>query len=262
MPRLRTVLIQAILLVFIAPTMSPELRSVQEVSVPTVDQIIDHIRKHEAYQSKELKHYEAVRHYQVRYKGLVSISAKIDVEINYDAASGKRFRILSKSGSKLLVDKVLKRAVESEKEASQDKKSTALSPENYRFRLVGTELIDGRPTYVLHVDPLRAGKFLYRGNVWVDAAEYAVNKIEVQPAKNPSFWISSTEIENTYKEMDGIWLPQKNRSESKIRIGGTAVLTIDYGTYHITLASQTHTNTAEPYSGKAKITGAASSQRR
>lgn len=260
MPRLRNVLIQAILLVFIASTMSPEMRPVKEESTPTVDQIIDHMREHEVYQSKELKHYEAVRHYHVRYKGLVNISAKMDVEINYDAASGKRFRIVSQSGSKLLVDKVLKRAVESENEASQDKQSTALSPENYRFRLTGTELIDGRPTYVLHVDPLRAGKFLYRGTVWVDAAEYGVDKIEVQPARNPSFWISKTDIENTYTDFEGIWLPQTNRSESKIRIGGTAVLTIDYGIYHITLTGQAQTQNAEPHSGKIKIKEAASSQ--
>jgi hypothetical protein len=28
-------------------------------------------------------------------------------------------------------------------------------------------------------------------------------------------------------------LPEKNRSETKVRIGGTAVLTIDYGIYQI-----------------------------
>jgi hypothetical protein len=28
-------------------------------------------------------------------------------------------------------------------------------------------------------------------------------------------------------------LPEKNRSETKVRIGGTAMLTIDYGSYQI-----------------------------
>jgi hypothetical protein len=27
-------------------------------------------------------------------------------------------------------------------------------------------------------------------------------------------------------------LPRSNRSETKVRLGGTAVLTIDYGSYH------------------------------
>ena len=35
-----------------------------------------------------------------------------------------------------------------------------------------------------------------------------------------------------------MWLPHQNRSESKIRVGGTAVLTIDYGVYPIALHGQ------------------------
>jgi hypothetical protein len=204
-----------------------------------VEQIVDGMQRHEINQSGELKHYEAVRHYQVQYKGFGKlIAATMDVEINFDKLSGKSFRIVSQGGSKLLCDKVLKRAVDSEGEASKDKSSTALNATNYRFRLAGAEQIDGRPTYILHVDPVKESKFLYRGKVWVDAADYAVVKIEVEPAKNPSFWISSTKIENTSSKTNGVWLPRENRSESRIRIGGTAVLTIDYGTYHVALVGQ------------------------
>ena len=83
-----------------------------------------------------------MRHYAVEYKGFAhTIDAKMDVEINYDAATGKSFRIVSQSGSNLLCDKVLKKAVDSEKEASQDKTSTALSEANYRFSLLGTDTV-------------------------------------------------------------------------------------------------------------------------
>lgn len=204
-----------------------------------VEQIVDRMQQHEAEQSRELKHYEATRHYQVQYKGLgAHLAARMDVEINFDSLSGKSFRILSQSGSKLLCDKVLKRAVDSELEASKDRASTVLNSSNYRFQLAGTEQVYGRPTYILQVDPLKKSKFLYRGKVWVDAADYAVVKIEVEPAQNPSFWITSTQIENTNSKTDGVWLPQENHSQSKIRVGGTAVLTIDYGTYHVALAGQ------------------------
>ena len=86
------------------------------------------MQQHELDQGKKLKHYQATRHYQVQYKGYATtLAAKMDVQVDFDDASGKSFRILSQSGSKLLCDKVLKRAVESEKEASQDRKSTALT---------------------------------------------------------------------------------------------------------------------------------------
>lgn len=210
------------------------------------------MQQHDASQSKELKHYEAVRHYQVQYRGLgAHLAAAMDVDLRYDSGTGKNFRIVSQSGSKLLCDKVLKRAVESEEEASKDKSSTALNSTNYRFELAGTEPVDGRPSYILEVDPVRKSKFLYRGKVFVDAGDFAVIRIEVEPAQNPSFWITSSHIENTNVKTDGVWLPEKNRSESKIRVGGTAVLTIDYGTYHVTLAGPGQVETSQTEHGSA-----------
>lgn len=181
-------------------------------------------------------HYESLRHYQVEYRGLLThIQATMAVEVRYDAASGKSFRIVSGSGPKFLVNDVLKRAVESEKEASADKGATALTPANYRFQLEGSESVDGRPAYILDVDPIKPSKFLYKGRVWVDAADFAVEKIEAQPARSPSFWIERTLIHYVSAKTGGFWLPQSNRSETQVRIGGVAVLTIDYGSYQVVL---------------------------
>ena len=228
--------VSALLLGTISPA-PPEDPAAHALESMPVDRIVERMEVREANQLRELLHYEATRHYQVQYKGFgTQLTAKMDVDLNFDSPAGKSFRILSQSGSKLLCDKVLKRAVDSEAEASRDRASTTLTPANYRFELLGTEQLQGHPAYILHVDPLKKSKFLYRGRVWVDAAEYAVVKIEVEPAQNPSFWISSTQIENTNSKTDGVWLPEKNRSESKIRVGGTAVLTIDYGKYHVALA--------------------------
>ena len=63
--------------------------------------------------------------------------------------------------------------------------------------------------------------------------DFAVAKIEAEPAKNPSFWISRTLIRYTSAKTGNFWLPQRSRSETRVRIGGTAVLTIDYGAYQI-----------------------------
>jgi hypothetical protein len=55
--------------------------------------------------------------------------------------------------------------------------------------------------------------------------------MEVEPGKNPSFWISHTAIHHINAKAGDFWLPQRNQSTSKVRIGGTATLRIDYGTY-------------------------------
>jgi hypothetical protein len=196
--------------------------------------VVEQMHAHTTARIQELRHYKALRHYQVEYKGYSTIiGARMDVEASYDAAQGMSFRILSQSGSKFLCDKVLKRAVDSEQEASRDRRSTELTPANYKFELMGSETIDGRPAYIMKVEPLSDGKFLYRGKIWVDAADFEVVKMETEPARNPSFFISRTLIHYTSALAHGFWLPQKIRSETKVRIGGTAVMTIDYGNYQV-----------------------------
>jgi hypothetical protein len=200
----------------------------------TAPEIVEHMLHHNRAQAAELKHYEELRHYQVQYKGFsANLVGKLEVAVVFDAVSGKSFRIVSQSGSKLLCDKVLKKAVDSELEASQDQAATALTPANYKFQLAGTESLGGRPVYVLDVEPVKESKFLYRGKIWVDAADFAVVKVKAEPAKNPSFWILRPQITYTSAKTGNFWLPEFNRSETKVRVGGTAVFTIDYGTYLI-----------------------------
>lgn len=199
-----------------------------------VQQIVDGMQRHDRAQANALRQYHALRHYAVVFHGFTrTITANMDVEVDYDLASGKNFRIVSQAGSGMLCDKVLKRAVDSEKAASQDKSATALSPANYRFELAGSEQVNGRPAYILEVEPISPSQFLYKGRIWVDAADFAVAKMEVQPAKSPSFWISKTLIHHTNKPTGGFWLPEQNRSETKVRIGGSAEMTIDYGAYRV-----------------------------
>jgi hypothetical protein len=224
------------LLLVLAFTCTPRPLLPQTPNSPslTAVQIVEQMQRYNQARTQQLKHYHSVRHYQVEYQGFpAKLAAKMDVELNYDAKSGKSFRILSESGSKILCEKVLKRAIESEKEASQDRESSALTPANYRFSLAGSENLAGRPAYILNVAPLVPSKFLYEGKIWVDAADFALVKIEAKPAKSPSFWIARTHIHQSFARMGKFWLPQQNRSESKVRIGGTAAFTIDYGTYQI-----------------------------
>ena len=72
------------------------------------------------------------------------------------------------------------------------------------------------------------------GRIWVDATDFAVMRIEAEPAKNPSFWTKETQIEQIYSKVGDFWLPRSNRSTTTVRLGGHASFTIDYGEYRIT----------------------------
>jgi hypothetical protein len=189
--------------------------------------------------AQALAAYRGVRVYRLDYRGFPgSRSAEMAVDMKYESPGTKEFTIRSQTGSKLLIDRVLKKLLQSEKEAlgEENQKRVALNTDNYHFTLVGYESTPGGSFYILAAEPLTSNKFLYRGKIWVDAEDFAVMRVEAVPAKNPSFWTKETRIEQVYSKVDGFWLPLVNRSTSTIRLGGQASLTIEYQSYEITAA--------------------------
>jgi hypothetical protein len=162
--------------------------------------------------------------------------AEMTVLATYDRPSSKDFKIISQSGSNLIVNRVFKKLLESEKEAAQPQMSakTQLNRDNYNFALVAY-YVPWKSTgqYVLRVEPKLHSKYVYRGQVWVDATDFAVTQIEAEPAENPSFWTKKSEIHHEYQKVQDFWLPAKNESVSYIRLGGRATLTIEYKDYRV-----------------------------
>ena len=159
----------------------------------------------------------------------------MEVLATYSAPDERTFTVISQSGSKLLLNRVLLKLLDSEKEAFEHRKQVELSPENYKFDLVGTDsTADGNSCFVLVVKPRKPNKFLYAGKIWVDAHDFAVVRMEGEPAKSPSFWIRDTQIDCTWEKVGNFWFIAHNRSVSHIRMGGAATLTIDYDDYQIT----------------------------
>ena len=110
---------------------------------------------------------------------------------------------------------------------------TTESEANYKFSLIGEDTLDGRKAYLLQVEPKIVRQLLFRGKIWVDAEDFAVMKVDAQPAQNPSFWIKNTEIDHSYSKVGEFWLPGSAKSETKVRLGDVATLTIEYGGYEV-----------------------------
>jgi hypothetical protein len=169
------------------------------------------------------------------------------VDVKYRAPYTKQFTIRSESGSNILVEKVLKRLLQSEQEAQNDENQShiAINNENYKLTLLGSEAAPTGPLYILFAEPRANNKYLFRGKIWVDAGDFAIVRMEGAPAKNPSFWIKETKIEQRYTKIGDFWLPLSNRSNSTIRLGGSANLSIDYRDYKITSAAPLSASNAE-----------------
>ena len=162
------------------------------------------------------------------------------VRVNYLSPGKKEFLIQSATGSELIVDRVFKKLLEAEKEAMSPEiqQRSALTNDNYRFKLIGYESTPSGSMYVLSVEPRRRDKFLYYGRIWVDAGDFAVVRMEGEPVKNPSFWTKKTDIVQVYTKVSEFWLPAYNHSVTSVRLGGNADLTIEYTSYKITDAGQ------------------------
>ena len=193
------------------------------------------------HRSLALHAYRGTRVYRVEYRGYPGPrSAEMVVNVKYLSPATKEFTVQSATGSKLIINKVLKKLLKAEKEAldAEIQRRSALSDDNYRFTMIGYESRLSSATYVFTVEPRTNDKYLYRGRIWVDAGDYAVVRLEAEPAKNPSFWTKKAEIVQKYIKVNDFWLPAYNHSVTAIRLGGHAELTIDYKDYVIMGASR------------------------
>jgi hypothetical protein len=201
---------------------------------PNADQIVAQMVARNRLRALALRGFTGRRVYKLRYRGFPKDEfAEMVVAVHYSAPSTKDFTVLSESGSRFIINHVLRRLLTGEQEAQtpENLEQTALTQQNYNFELLREEVTLEGSYYVLSVKPKIANKFLYRGNVWVDAKDFAVARIEGEPAKNPSIWISQTHVQQKYGKFGSFWLPQRNESTTKIRLGGTATLSIDYQDY-------------------------------
>ncbi len=199
-----------------------------------VDQVVKRLQERNAERAAALDQYDATRVYRMQYRGFPSNrDAEMVVEMTYRAPNSKQFKVVSESGSKLIVERVFKKLLEAELEAAgeENRRHSALTTENYDFTLAGYEAAGNNPEYVLNIVPKTKNKFLYHGQIWVDARDFAVVRIKGEPGKNPSFWIKKTDIEHLYAKVNDFWLPAENHTESLVRLGGVAVLSIEYKDY-------------------------------
>lgn len=210
----------------------------QETSVTaplTTARVVEEMVARNGQRARALESYEATRVYHLEYHGLADKSADLVATITYHRPDQLKFNIVSESGSALLNKRVLKRLLEAEVESvrEENRRRTAIRPENYEFRLVAYERTLGHGFYVLEVTPRTNNKFQFRGQIWVEERDFAVTRIEGEPAKNPSWWTKRNVIHVTYEKQGDFWLPMRNETVTQVRILGWSLLTITYRDYQI-----------------------------
>jgi hypothetical protein len=216
----------------------------------TADGIVERMLQHDALRKAQINGYTAIRHYiavnkQHRAEMLVGITCASNGE--------KQFAILSEQGSSAIRKHVFHKMLQEETEASRrdTRGSTRITPDNYEFQLIGKEVMEERPAYLLRVTPKTHSKYLIDGRIWVDATDYSIVRIEGSPAQDPSFWTHDVHFVHTYQKVGPFWFAASTHSVSEIRIFGEAELTIENSNYTLN-RSDNRTAKAEFPAGLAR----------
>jgi len=223
-------LLPTLLLVAIAQPGAPPL---------TAPEILQRVVQADKDRLTALAGYSVVQHY--RFGNTESgKTAEMTVRMSCSPDGVKTSEILSESGSAFVRSHILRKMIEAETEASLkgERRENRFSPENYESRLIRTEIWEGRESYVLEVNPRKPSKFSIRGRIWVDAADFAIARIEGQPARSPSFWVRSATVDLRYGRTGRFWLPYLNRSVAQARIFGFTEVVIEYSDYRTSLRQE------------------------
>jgi hypothetical protein len=161
--------------------------------------------------------------------------AEVAVREKYVYPGKKEFETLSETGSDYIRRKVISKLIDAEQDSAQNdnRDQTRITPENYKFELLGTEEQEGHPCFLIAVIPNHSKKYLMKGRIWVHQEDFAIVRMEGSPAKNPSFWTRKVEFTRRYQKHGPFWLPASIESESEVLIAGKSSLKIEYSDYVI-----------------------------
>jgi len=153
--------------------------------------------------------------------------AKDDKPLPYDEAKkedDKIQKIIDKRKNESESER-RKRLEKEEKEREDDRKFVLEVADAFNFRLIGSEVVDGRDTWVLEGDPRpgyepkrRDAKILtkFKGRVWIDKADTQWVKLDLTAIDTISFGLVLARIHkgarveiNLTRVNDEVWLPRQ-----------------------------------------------------
>jgi outer membrane lipoprotein-sorting protein len=220
----------------------------QTPQVPSKDanEIVAKMFAHDRQQETLTQGYEGTRQY-VLDNDKFHKHAELAVSVKCGADGVKHFEVVAEDGWKSANKHVLRKMLESETETSDPafRTKTRLTPDNYDFSMTGTAVVDNRLTYVINVLPKRNDKYLLKGTIWVDAEDFALVRVEGEPARNPSFWTRKIHFVHQFRKDGSYWFPVSTQSVTEARIFGSTNVTIGYFDYKPNSALPTHSGSQQ-----------------
>lgn len=207
----------------------------------TADDVVAAMLARDAMREQASRGYSGDREYVLENHGLQK-SAQMIVRVACEEDGTKRFEVLSEGGWEIANKRVLEQMIAAESDYSQpdNRSRSRLNSDNYTFRMIEAGVrLEGRVAYVIDVTPKREDKALFRGRIWVDTEDYALVRVEGEPAKNPSFWTRKVHFVQRYQKDGDYWFPVATTSVTEARMFGATDVKIRYFDYKPVSAAPT-----------------------
>ena len=190
-----------------------------ESTAPNVTTIVARMGQARTENRARFRPHIVTRDYKLFGKERAKTKAQVIADVSFVPPNSKQYAIEQANGTGL-GERIVRRMLESETEVAKDYRSTDFSPDNYDFRFIREEIVNGRHCYVLELIPRRKEENLLRGNIWIDATTYLLHRVDGRPAKGPSWWLRDVRIVLLYSNVEGMWLQTASESTAKVRILG------------------------------------------
>ena len=200
-----------------------------EPAVGSLEQIVSNMEQAQLRNRENLKAYTVTREYKLfddETKAQVADqkpTSEVRASVEFVPPNHKTFRIDSTEGSdrgKNIVQHILEN-----ESGNSGKPPAALTRENYDFKLLGEDAMNGQSCWVLEITPKRDDRTRIRGKAWVDKNTYLVQQVQGEMSKTPSWWLKKVNTTVRFGNADGMWLPMASYSIADVRVFGKHVLT-------------------------------------
>jgi hypothetical protein len=185
---------------------------------PDLTSLIQHITDAQLANRINAKPYSLVREYRVFEAGAERPRTQVVARVNFLPPNQKSYDIDRSTGG--MGDKVIRRILDHEVDATRDPRDTIVSGENYNFEYLGEDVLEGQPCYKLRILPRHDRKELLDGTIWVDKTTYHILRMEGEPAKSPSFWVKDVHIVLEFGDVAGMWLQTGTHAMARVRFAG------------------------------------------
>jgi hypothetical protein len=131
---------------------------------------------------------------------------------------------VAEGGSDAVRRRVLKAALDAEREMVASSAASAFTPANYRLTADGVEGELAR----IRVTPVRSDKRLVDGWLLVSPRDLDLVAVKGRLAKSPSFWTSQVDVLRRYARIAGVRVPVVVESTASVKLAGQSTFRMNY----------------------------------